>query len=1024
MALPAHVVHAAAGLPLDEATRPELIPFGQKLTRGENIRQPQRGAVVKRDGFTSLANARADGTTPTATYKHFADRNSIVRVTDALQAEAYSFKAQAWASLGRMPEATARIIDLPSMGITTYLEDVDATNGYIAIGWLSLSTASATSAFLAIIDQATGSVVRAPEKVGAPNVLYAPLLAVQGNYFIMAQCDGVSDIDAWYLDTTSAATIANGWVAFGAALATDTAGVAGGFALHSLPHATTPRVAMLYINTSGGTNQLTLKTFNVAGVVQTRTFLTNSLLPTACALGGFATDTLWLTWNELIGVNVAGVEPFTIATDKATVIAPITLTTGCDYLGIAASTTAGKARIWANDSSVASKSHMRGVQTVLGAAAADGVQMTVPAVKLVRKPMFLSGRYYGAFYNEETAGNPQNNFFVCDWTADVNFIRPVANPAPGLASVGLTGQGKFIAGTTATTFFVGFGIKRSAIADGSALLQLDFADGKRWQTAAHGNSTALAAAVPSYFDGARVAEIGFLCRPAIPTTTRGGTGITATLGGYRYIAVYEETDADGNWHVSGLSAPSAATGNFVDDTVTVSTTPLAISSRLASAGASYRGVRVAWYRTADGGSPPYYRLGTTVNDPSALAVTYADALVDGTDATALAPATGLRAQSKLYSQTSFVLGSAQDRRPPPFLSCVVSYNGMLVGASGSDVWSSGQDVIGEGTWFNPIWQIPIPGDGDITALAVLDGTLVVFKRREVYAIAGEPPADNGTSGGLGSPRRLASDVGCIDSRTTCTTALGVFFQSERGIEILTRAQSVEWIGEPFVTTLAAFPVCTSITVEPVSNTVLVELAAGESAGLVTGSGRTLVYDLSLKCWVSKDIRTASEVLGVPSQSACMVFTGTAWRYAWSAPTGLTHHETPGTSLDGASWITALIEMANCKHGLQQEQRVWGGVVLFERLSAAGLKIEIAYNYGAYSAANDKVWSEATTLTARQLPFRPKPEPGTAMRFRISDTAPAVLGTGKGFALIGVSLDTAPKQGSTTGTSRLDNALVR
>ena len=188
----------------------------------------------------------------------------------------------------------------------------------------------------------------------------------------------------------------------------------------------------------------------------------------------------------------------------------------------------------------------------------------------------------------------------------------------------------------------------------------------------------------------------------------------------------------------------------------------------------------------------------------------------------------------------------------------------MVGAAGSDVWYSGQNVSGEGVWFNPIFQIPIPGEGDITALTVLDGGLFIFKRRDVYAIAGEPPADNGSSGGLGAPRRVASDVGCIDGRSTCTTALGIFFQSERGIEILTRALAVEWIGADVDNTADAYPVCTSITVEPLSNVVLVELAASESAGAVSGAGRTLVFDLALKAWVSQDRRTTMQGADQPS----------------------------------------------------------------------------------------------------------------------------------------------------------------
>lgn len=1010
MALAAHTTHTAAGLGLDEGTRPELVDFGASNLSCLNVRQGKRGELGKRNGFTALSTLRLDASSATAGYKMFADRDTIARITETPNLEVYSSALSRWQSLGRVPEAGCRLIDVPSMGASTYFEDVDATNGYLALSWLSIpNPATSIDAYIAILDQATGSIVRVPEKVGTSTSFGAAFLAVQGNYFITVRPDtGGASLLAHYLDTTSAATIATGWVAFGTALCTDSN---YGFVLHSLPHASTPRVAMLYVNTSGGASRLTLKTFNVAsGVLETQTIGTGGVTPNAFALGGIATDTLWATWNQATGVRAMGVSPFAItATALATTSTIIAMATGCNYLGIAASTTAGKARVWAADTNATLRGWMRGIQTSAGATATDGSQIEVPGVSMVRRPFFYGGRYYSAFFQNNFTDDRQENAIVCDWTDDYSLLRPIANPAPGLASLGLYAQGKFVAGSTSSKLFVGIGVTRSGVAAGSALCELDFASTKRWQPCAWGNSAYLSGGLASYFDGARVAEVGFLIRPSLPVTSTSSTGITAATG-WKYVCVYEEVDADGNWHQSGLSLPSASTGAVANKTVTVSTTPLVITSRMSTAAAGARAVRVAFYRTLDGGETPYYRLGTTINDSSNTAVTYDDTTTDA----------ALASAAKLYSQPG-VNGTAQDKRPPPPFQCVVSYNGMIVGASGSDVWYSGQNVSGEGAWFNPIFQVPVPGDGDITALWVQDGTLYAAKRREIYALSGEAPSDNGTSGGLGLPRRLAVDVGCIEARSTCATALGVFFQSERGIEILTRAQSVEWIGESVQDTLTSFPVVTSATVDPVSCTVLVECAASEASGLVTGNGRTLVYDLSLKTWVSCDRRKSSGgTADTPSQSACMIYTGSAYRYAWLSAAGVVCHEsTSYTDADG-SFVTAQYETAWLKHGLQQEQRVWAGTILFEQESAAGLTIEVAYDYAAYAGADDKTWAEALTLGKRQLEWRPKSR-GQAMKFRIKDTAPAVLGTGQGFTFIGMSFDLAQKQGATKGTLRIDTA---
>ncbi len=1015
MVLAAHTVHAPAGLGIDEGTRPELVAFGGKNLNVTNMRQDLLGELTLRNGFAALTNARVDATTATTGYKMFADRESILRITETPALEAYSSAAACWSSLGRVPEASCRLIGVPSVGSLTSLEDVDATNGYLALSWLSTDALASTAAdaYIAIVDQATGAVVRIPEKVGTSTSVSPAHLAVQGNYFITARYNTTgTKIVAHYLDTTSAATITTGWVAFGASLCADALGTTGyqAMGLQSLPSATTARVGLVYVNTSGGASQLTVKTFDVAtGVLQTQTVNTGGVQPTACAIACYGTGTLWVSWNQATLVKVLGLDRNTItATALAATATILTMVTGVANNGIliAASATDGtKARVWSVDTNATLRSQMAGVKTTAATATIDAVAVTVPATVMVRKPFHYGGRYYSAFYGGEST---QNNLIVCDWTDDVSFLRPIANPSPGLAPASLFLRGKFAVATTTSKLYVGMAVRRSGIADGSALALLDFADSRRWLSAAWGNSTYLSGGILSCFDGVRVAEAGFLIRPPLPAGTPSGVGtINAT---WRYIAVYEEVDGDGNWHQSGISSPSAVVTMVNNTTATVTTQPLTITSRTAATAAS-KSLRVAWYRTLTGGVAPYYRVGITTNDPSLTTVTLVDTTTDVV----------LAVNGKLYEQVG-VNGTSQDKRPPPSFQCLTSYNGMLCGASGSDVWYSGQNVSGEGVWFNPIFQVPVPGDGDITAMWAMDGTLFVAKRREIYAISGEAPSDNGASGGLGLPRRLSVDVGCIEARSPCVTALGTFFQSDRGVEILTRSQSVEWIGQGIQVTLASFPVITSATVDPVSCTVIIEGVVGETSGLANGTGRAFVYDLSIRDWVSIDRRRS--VIGFSdetSQSACMVNVGGSYRYAWLETGGRVHYETPTTFYEAdGTFVVGSYETAWLKHGLQQQQRVWNGSLLFQRNTAAGLKVEVAYDYAAYDSANDKVWTEAETLSQRQLPYRPKSF-GQAMKFRVSGTAPATVGTGQGMTFIGLSLDAAAKQGSTTGLKPLATA---
>ncbi len=418
--------------------------------------------------------------------------------------------------------------------------------------------------------------------------------------------------------------------------------------------------------------------------------------------------------------------------------------------------------------------------------------------------------------------------------------------------------------------------------------------------------------------------------------------------------------------------------------------------------------RIAFYRTLDGGVAPYYRLGTVVNDTSGPLVTATDAVPDTT----------LALHPKLYSQPG-VLGTSQDRRAPPGLGLLLSYNGMLVGATGSDIWYSGQVVSGEGGWFNPIFQLPIPGVGDITALAVMDGSLFIFKRTEVYALSGEAPSDNGQTGGLGAPRRLAADVGSV-SPTVCTTTMGIFFLSDRGLEVLNRSQTVDWIGEQVLQTVAAYPVLTAMTVNPSSNVVLVELAASSSAGLVTGAGRTLIYDLSLHTWVSADRRTSSAgTADAPAQSGCMIYTGSAWRYAWVSAAGVVHMETPGTSLEAnGSMVVKRAVSANVRaSGIVGSQFVNCTQLLAKRNDPHDIAMSFAYNYND-SFVDTRTWSNAElaafTIPNQQLEHTMGADADCeAVRIQLLDVTPSSgsLVTGKSATWIALCFEVVPKSGT-------------
>jgi hypothetical protein len=1015
-----HIVRSPAVLGLAQQTRAELVPFGTNNLRGENIRQFHDGEAATRFGFAAYSGVSMSSGGAQNAVKMFADGTTIHRVihtsngfgvaNSACLVEGYDPQAAQWALLaGQLPECSQRILALSNPGASNTIEDIAYTNGYIAVTWY-VTTSTTIRGYAAVLNATTFETVSAPIALGvntfaSPGAI--PQLVAVGTSFILVLPDASNAIKARYLDTVNGASIVNGWTVM-PDLAADAAG-SHLVAVCSLPHATLARAAIVYLNTGGRpTSRLTLKTFNASGALDTLLIDTSSTAPTGADVTGVATDTLWVTWNEATAVKSIGLSPLAITgAPLASTATIITAVSGVSSIGSVPLSTAGQARLFVNSSSPVMQCHMRTLTTQAGAALGVGTQTNVYSAQAAGRPWVVKNECYIPVIVSDT-GNVQQQIVVAAWTADLTYLRPVACPSPGLSTLGqVTRRSAVVVGNKAYT---PINITRSSVARASALVEMDFANIHCFNANAWGNSAYVTGGVVSCSDGVRVAEVGYLARPPKPATSLTGTGISATVG-WRYVTVYEQVDADGNWHQSGISDPSDSTGVVTNKTVNVTSMPLTVSGRVDATGGT--GVRVVIYRTADGGVAPYYRLDMVPNDTTAGAISYADGISDAV----------LITGAKLYEQPG-VLGTAQDRRPPPGFSCLVSYSGMLVGSTGSDVWYSGQNVVGEGAWFSPVFQTPIPGDGDITALAVMDGTLFVFKRSEIYAVVGETPSDSGSQGGLGTPRRLAVDVGALGP-VVCTASIGIFFQSERGIEVLTRAQTAVWVGQPVQDTLATYPVVTSMTVDPSnSGTVLIELAASQASGLVAGTGRTLVYDLSSSAWISTDRRTSSTgAVDVPSQSACIVSTSAGYRYAWMTSGGIVHYEDRTSYKDAnGSFVTTILE-TGWFNGYQNEQRVYRASFLFQQYTAAGLLVETAYNYGAYSALDNAVWSETETLGQRQLEVALSPR-GETVKFRISTTAGVVLGTGQGISVFAIALDLAAKQGPTKGTVRLDPGLRR
>ena len=164
---------------------------------------------------------------------------------------------------------------------------------------------------------------------------------------------------------------------------------------------------------------------------------------------------------------------------------------------------------------------------------------------------------------------------------------------------------------------------------------------------------------------------------------------------------------------------------------------------------------------------------------------------------------GLLAQPYLYTT-----GGVLDNVSPPSAKVMCIHQNRLILGGADDttvIWMSKELTPTEAPGFNEALTLTISDAGAVTGLASLNGNLIIFKRSAIFVVPGVLPDATGAAPSMGEPIKLPAGVGCIDHRSVLETPMGVFFQSERGLEILPPSLQVQLIGDKIVDTLTEYP---------------------------------------------------------------------------------------------------------------------------------------------------------------------------------------------------------------------------
>jgi len=212
--------------------------------------------------------------------------------------------------------------------------------------------------------------------------------------------------------------------------------------------------------------------------------------------------------------------------------------------------------------------------------------------------------------------------------------------------------------------------------------------------------------------------------------------------------------------------------------------------------------------------------------------------------------------------------------------------------------------------------------GPVTALAPMDDKLLIWKASgAIYYINGTGPDNTGANSQYSQPIFITSAVGCTNQNSIVITPQGVMFQSDKGIWIIGRDLSTNYIGAPveqFNSSLV-----NSAVLVPATNQVRFTLSTGQ----------TLMYDYYYGQW--------GTFVNVPAVSSCIYQD----LHTFLNAEGSVFQETPGVYLDGSSpvlmnFTTSWIQLG----GLQGYQRAYWVYLLGQYYSPHKLNMQIAYDY--------------------------------------------------------------------------------
>ena len=277
---------------------------------------------------------------------------------------------------------------------------------------------------------------------------------------------------------------------------------------------------------------------------------------------------------------------------------------------------------------------------------------------------------------------------------------------------------------------------------------------------------------PTILSGNYSAPAGLWWSPIIESVTQNASlGSTLAVGDYKFLVVAETVSPGGNIVRSAASPiysyTNSTANHYLDVTVQGSTVELDIAPSTTLAIFMLAPGASVWYMVKDKIPLPDYTILVTVGAPP------------------------------IDTRALYTSGDVLEDLPSPAIVGDISLckNRLwCFSAEAEEVRFSDEIYPGEIPLFSEAFALPLPQSVGIgQTVAELDGKILVFQEYAVSATFGDGPEANGSSP-YPALQIIARDIGAIVPKSVITTNDGVFFLSNKGLWLINRSLTVQFIG--------------------------------------------------------------------------------------------------------------------------------------------------------------------------------------------------------------------------------------